>query len=369
MGFLDRALDKGERGPDLQLWGHDRGLDYVPEADRIEGIALNMGGLLQSNICIGKLDGAEMGVVFHQSDRIGSHHGDRWLEFTRFAVRVPEALAPLQAFVVSNGPSMETVADGFRPTPDLGKLEPASIGLGTRSRSGGVAGLVGLAPRWQVTVRMGTDTGIYAQLMGGALGEALESYDGGLVLDYRYGTLTFTHADGFLGPGPQLDAGVELVCLAARELRAAALEHARPQPFAAALPEPQGAGGSMEDQLGHFTKGGTFEDPLAFHAAFPSCPAPGVAWAVWRKEVDGRPVRCAINTEGEPARGPCVTMLEVSAGEDRPGPITTTPGALAVAVKDGVMAAWMYREQGNVAQIEVVEQQALQVAAQQGWLT
>jgi hypothetical protein len=58
------------------------------------------------------------------------------------------------------------------------------------------------------------------------------------------------------------------------------------------------------------------------------------------------------------------------AAQNRPTPIRTEPGALSVAVKDGVMAAWMYRDRTNFTPelMTLIEQQATQVAQEQGWL-
>jgi hypothetical protein len=391
VGFTDRALGRGERGPDLHIWAHDRGLEFLHEADHLEGITLGLGGILESNVCIGKLDGKEMGVVFHESDQVQGPQGQqRWVERTRVAVGVPEAVAPLQALVISNGPDMGTVADGFRPTPEWGRLDPQSIGLGTRTRSGGVAGLLGFAPRWQVAVALGADTEMLTKLMQGALGEALETYDGKCGLDYRFGTLTFTHDDAMLGPSSELENAIQLTCLAARELRAAALENAQRQPWDAVLPEPawvdapppeppqekgwgpfkvaqaQSLGIPMKERFDPFARGAPYEDPAAFHAAFPANPAPGVAWVVWRKEREGRTVRLSVNHGGA-----CVALIEVNASaEDRPTPITAEPGTLGVAVRSGILAAWMYRDDSNFTPdlIDLVENQAFEVASQQGWL-
>jgi hypothetical protein len=415
MGFVDRALGKGELGPDLQLWGHDRGLEFVHEADRIEGIALELGGERHSNFCIGKLDGEQMGVVFHESysetTSSGGDQGQRWFEFTRVAVRVPEALVPLQAFVVTNGPREDLMASWLAPTGLLGggnegfgKLAPEALGLGTRERSletrartGGIGGLLGFTPMWRVTVRMQADTGMLTRLMQGPVGDALEAYPGGCGLDYGYGTLKFTHEGELLGPGPELDAAVDLACLAGRELQALVLEQAQPQPFETALPEPEWVNeppsepaqapktkkwgpfkvvqataqtATMKERFDPFARGAAYEDPAAYHAAFPSNPAPGAAEVVWRKERDGRTLRMALHGEGKTHTGPCVVLLPVNA-EDRPGPITTEPGTMGVAVKDGVMAAWMYRDHTNFSPelMDLVENQAFEVASHQGWLS
>ena len=408
MGFLDRMSGKGEVGPSLQIWAHDRGLDFAGEADRIEGIALPLWGDRHSNFCIGKLDGEEFGVVFHNSDVVTKQSADGtgsdWRKYTHVAVRVPEALAPLQCFLISNGPRPDELAPLFPSGPDVGSLEAESVGLGTRRKSGGVAGFLGFAPNWQVAVRMGSDTALLAGLMQGALGEALERYDGRFCLEYSFGTLTLIIDEGFLEAGPKLDAAVQLVCLAARELRTAALERLQTQPFDTSLSEPDwvnaapgdqagdaprmpktkqwgpitmqipGAGEaapSMRERFDPFARGAAYEDALAYHAAFPANSAPGAAFVVWRKERDGRTVRLALHQDGSHGGGPCVALLSVNgSAEDRPSPITTEAGALGIGVKDGLMAAWMYRDASNFTPelIDLIEQQATQVAQQQGWL-
>lgn len=414
MGFVDRALDRGERGPDLQLWAHDRGLEYAPEADGVEGIALEMAGELHSNLCIGKLDGEQMGVIFHESysetSGSGSEQGRRWFEFTRVAVRAPEALVPLQAFVVTNGPRGDLMASWLEPAgvfggrnEGFGTLDPKAIGLGTRersletrARSGGIGGLLGFTPTWRVEVRMEADSGMLTRLMQGPVGDALEAYPRGCGLDYGYGTLKFTHEGDLLEPGPELDAAVDLACLAGRELRAIALETAQPQAFETALPAPEwvneppsgpaqapkvkkwgpfkivqatGQTVTMKERFDPFARGAAYEEPAAYHAAFPSNPAPGAAEVVWRKEREDRTVRMAIHGEGKPGIGPCVALLPVKAG-DRPAPITTQPGTMGVAVRDGLMAAWMYRDHANLSPelMDLVENQAFEVATQQGWI-
>jgi hypothetical protein len=408
MGFLDRMSGKGEVGPNLQIWAHDRGLEWVPEADRIEGIALPLWGDRHSNFCIGKLDGKEFGVVFHNSSVVSRSTADGtsqdWRRYTQLAVRVPEALAPLQCFLISNGPRPDDVAPMFPLGADVGSLQAESVGLGSRRKSGGIAGFLGYAPRWQVLVRMGSDTSLFTELVQGPLGEALELHDARFCLEYCFGTLTLTVDAEFLDGGPMLDAAVELLCLAARELRAAALERLQAQPFDTALTEPDwvnaapaeqsegtprmpktkkwgpltvqipGAGEaapSMRERFDPFARGAPYEDALAYHVAFPANPAPGAALVVWRKERDGRTVRLALHQDGIGGGGPCVALVSVNgSAEDRPSPITTEAGVLGIGVRDGLMAAWMYRNESNFTPelLDLIEGQATQVAKQQGWV-
>lgn len=390
MGLLDRF---SKTGPDLRAWAELKGLTYWGENVTLEGVALNTSGDIQSNICVGKLDGEEMGVVLH--DFVDSHGSGSMSspqrQYTRLAVNVPEALAPLQVLILTNGPRPGAIADDWQATPEFQTFDAAGLGLGTRSTAAGVAGLLGFAPRWQVITRTNIDTSMIAGLMQGALGEALEAYPGAFGLDYRYGTLNLVHDDAFLAPGPELDAAVDLVCLAARELRAAGLAMLEPQPFDADLPEPdwvtappseppkekkwgpfkvvQAEGVSMKERLDPYARGASYEDALRYHAAFPSNPAPGVAWAVWRREDDGPRRRLAIHTEGSLTTGPCVVLMAVNdSAADHPGQITGELGTMSVAVKGGLMAAWMYRRQSDFSLLDAVETNAIQVAQQQGWL-
>ena len=77
MTYIERALGRGERGPDLQLWAHDRGMSSTLDTEHLEGVALNTSGDIQSNICVGKLDGEGDGVVCSTtaSESVGATEG------------------------------------------------------------------------------------------------------------------------------------------------------------------------------------------------------------------------------------------------------------------------------------------------------
>ncbi len=377
------ATARGEVRFELREWAAAHDLTFVDEAP-IMGVAFMPRRLSLSNVCFGVLPGGEHGAAGHEFRANSNNAPTRWR--TRVAVRVPEAVAPLRRFAITNTPEMQRNELG--PTDQ--RLDP---------------GLVGLA-QMTMTCANPVDVNVLTALLSGVTRTLLDSYPGPFELSYEFGTLTLTRNRDYLD-GADLDSHCQTLCAIAQAMRAECLTAAHPLPFETELAAPawldeappegpevrRVAGVTMVTPSGpiatQFTAGfdmplpepwrstvvalaggAPLEDPLAYHAAFPQNPVPGHAFAVMRQAQDGSTARIAMHTEGQLGTGACAVLMPVngSAG-DHSAPITTEPEVLSVAVKDGLMAAWMHRGEGFGAEhVALVAREATNVATQQGWL-
>lgn len=408
MGFLGKAREametaRGQVDFDLQEWAAAHGLAFVNDVP-IMGIAFARRHDRLSNTCFGELPGGERGAVAHEF-AASSNSSGRTLQQTRVAVRVPEAVAPLRRFAITNSSELREIRLG----PTHQQIDPVGLGLGQNPGAlGAAAGMLGHGSgvRWTMIGANPIDADVLAGLLSGAMGTILEAYPGPFELRYEFGTLTLIRDRAYLG-GAELDSHCEAVCAVAQAIRQACLAAAHPQPFETELappawldePPPQGpttrkvAGITMvtgtdrvasESTAGFdlplpepwrgsvvaLAGGAALEDPLAYHAAFPSNPVPGHAFAVIRQAEGGTTGRIALHTEGALRTGACAVLIRVNASaQNHRAPITAEAGALSVGVNDGIMAAWMYRDDGVSAdQTALIASEATNLATKQGWL-
>ena len=366
MGFLSRAKEgfesaAGRVGPDLSQWAAARGLTFADEAPLL-GIAFEQRWTRRSNGCFGKFPDGHYGALAHEFS-LGSSDpddGDSNKRFTRTATRVPEAVGSLKRFHLSNKWRLRNLtATAYDEQLDVGAL-------------GGPDG-------WTMTAATSADHAALARLLQGGFGEALRRYEAPAELTFTFGTLELTRDRAFLD-GADLELQVQALCAMAGELRALAgptqpWETALPQPFWLDEAAPEGptvrkvgrmtmvtrtdrlarqeteafdCPPSAELRARFFELQGesALEDPLAYHAAFPHLPVPGHAVCVYRMAGPGTTARIALYNEGRMERGATAVLMPIKADTpDHPAPITMElGGALSVAVKDGIMAAWMHRD-------------------------
>lgn len=403
-GF-DSSTLKGP--PDLQGYAAEHELTYVGEGN-VNGMHLGITDSRHWNVTFGKLPGGELGALAHEHVG-GEGSGQPDCAQTRVAVRAPEAVAPLRRFQLTNRAFRGHMQRRLGPTDQ--QVDLASLGLGDGPSAVGTAvGLLGHGDGegWSMVAANPIDVDVLTSVLRGELGEALEGFPEAFKLEYDHGSLALCRDGGYLA-GAELDALTELTCLLAREMRETCLAAAKPLPFDTELPgpawldDPAPAGPKVKKVLGMsvmtglgtvasketagfdmplpepwrstviaLAEGGSqIEDPLAYHAAFPSNPVPGHAFAVLRNQLEGGGTsRIALHTEGDLGTGPCAVLFRVNASaQDHPTPLGTAPGSLNVAVKDGLLAAWMHRDASfDVQQINTIATEAVNVANQQGWL-
>ncbi|WP_320673109.1 hypothetical protein [Patulibacter defluvii] len=204
------------------------------------------------------------------------------------------------------------------------------------------------------------------QLAAGPLGRLLRGHGDRALIDLRlrFGTV-IVRRDGYARDERELDALLDLAVDAAAALAAAAASLHAPQPFAEPLPavdwpsrEPSVARpwppSPFLEQLHALAaeRDLTLEDPRAYHAAFPTNPVPGTAFAVLRGPLPGAPgatARLALHAEAPIAEvNSGRTALLLPAGDAA----ATDPGGVALAhdgdplrcaVHDGLLAVWILR--------------------------
>lgn len=381
MGFLNRL--RGGIIADLRPWAAARHLTFAGETPLL-GIAFEPVQDQQANVCFGKLPDGRLGAVAHEfSPSSGDREsgGTRTMTQTRAATRVPEAVGALRRFVLTNSRELQS-----RPGPGQRELDAYALG--------GPHG-------WAMTGAPGIDEALLRTLLTNGLGDGLRAYEAPAELRYAYGTLTLTRDRAYLEDA-DLDQHVHALCAMADALSRAALAAAQPLPFETELPAPGwldeavpagpdvrragpfamvvGTTGLPAQETAAFDEppyaalragilklrgDAALEDPLAYHEAFPTVPVPGHAVAVYRRGA----ARVVLHTEGHVSRGATAVLLPVDA-PDHPAPISTEAGVLSVAVRDGLMAAWMHREGPETGdRIALIAREARTVADQQGWMT
>lgn len=418
MSLFERALGSLATGhglsghgkpPDLQPWAAERGLVF--EGVRaVPGVYLGLGMDADSitNVISGELPGGELGAIAHEKVVAGSHAGSaggarvtNYAAHTKIAVRVPEAVGALQRFEISNA----TLTKHLRPDADVAdqRVKMAELGFG-----GGMG--------WAMTASRAADMGMVQQLLSGDFGARLAELPGRFVLELGHGSLILDCADGYHG-ATQLELRCQHLCYVAQVLRQACFAAAPSKPFETELPAPgwvadppagptaaQGAAAFATGLLKHMTIGDNsdqgasaigldqplagpwrdlaigleqqwspakLEDALAFHRAFPAIPIPGNAFCVLRNpDPEAGMGRIAFYNEGVITHGPVAVIFPVKASApDRPAPIGGERDALRIAIKDGLLAAWMYRsESWDASQYYPMVNAAWDHAKSEGWV-
>ena len=408
MGFRDKAkaamaAARGDVTFDLAEWASAHDLTFADEAP-IRGIAFLPDGAELSNLCFGELPGGERGAVGHEFKPNRGNSSTK--RHTRAAVRVPEGVASLRRFSLTN--AFELDPGLVEETGDQ-RLDPADFGFDSqRSGFDAARALVNRAG-WKLTGAEGLDGGLLARLLSGEVGALMAAYPDPVQLKYVFGTLTLRRDGGYLN-GAELDSHCETLCAIAKAMRAECLAAANAQPFETELPPPawlaapppeapttrqfggmtmvtggaSAAAAATQETAGfdlhlpepwrsgaiQLAGGAPLEDALAYHAAFPENPVPGHAFVVVRQTLEGNTARIALHTAGQLGTGACAVLMRVNGtAPDYRAPITAELGALSVGVKDGVMAAWMHRDETFMPEtVTMIANEAVKLAHQQGWL-
>jgi len=417
MSFLERAMGSagasfgisGREAPgDLQPWAAEQGLTY-------EGVRAVPGVYLGielgdpeavANVISGELPGGELGAIAHEKE-ISGHSGDsshrttNYAAHTKVAVRVPEAVGPLQRFEITNAGMTRHI----RPDADVADAKVKMKELGLDPGMG-----------WSMTLSRAADRGLMQQLLTGDFGARVTALPGRFVLELNHGSLILDCADGYHA-SVALEERCKHLCGLAQVLRTACVAAASPQPFETELPAPgwvanqpaeasggQKAAAFATGLLKHMTTGdnsdqgtnaigldqpligpwrdfaisfepqvapGKLEDALAFHRAFPNLPVPGNAFVVYRvPDPDAGATRIAFYNEGVITHGPIAVLFPVKPSTaDRPTPIGGERDSLRIAVRDGIAAAWMYRTpEADTSQIKPMADAAWDLAMKEGWV-
>lgn len=215
------------------------------------------------------------------------------------------------------------------------------------------------APDYRLVGEAVTDE-LRQQLFGGLAAQVLASLDHAYVeLQLGYGALSLQR-NGYAETEAELDALAEAACaLAAAFVEAAQPYLSAPREAVPWFPKPPlGWGDAVERAAGE--RGMATEDPLAYHQAFPTNPAPGTAIGVLQGTIPGtdRAGRLAFHVQGSSTAGTCrgVAVWAAPAGAPafEPGGTFVDDLDAYVEVVDGAAVLWnRARTTGGLGSVEL----------------
>ncbi len=385
------VADAHRRHPegDLEEYAAARGLEVLGSSSAAGYFAAMPGeDDLQFNVLRGALSGGEHGIVFHELlawEVVGSQPaGGGWFHGVRYQsgkmFRKPDKISFLQSIpvlgdLVQRPPDPDSPEDAFGiPVTTSATLVPEATAAGDWSIDNQPRPLVapgrtklkehGL-PGWDL---MGADElpeGFVERLLAGpALRSILarEVERPFFQARTRRGTLV-VRCNGWLRDAALLDELTGELSAVAAEVRAAGVEAADPRPFADPLPAadwpPEGVSMSARFPpdpwlvpLHAFARehGLVIEDRRCYHAAFPTLPVPGRVIAVMRGALPGTDLVGRLAWHAERAEAThnvgrnAVLLPAAPQAEETPAWGVKADGALRLAVRDGVFAAWARRD-------------------------
>jgi hypothetical protein len=389
--------DAKRRHPDVDLSGYAaaRGLDMLGSRNAAGFFAaLPLDEQLQFNVMRGPLPGSEQGILFHHVLPVPVSPDGSGAGLVGCVYKPPGGklrmldllggLVPLADLVV------DVVADLRRPAEVTDPLAscvgvPCTVGAVLVPEVALEQFTIDNLPKprwvshhrekigdWTLLSREPPDPRLLERFLSDTTREALRHLNARAYakLEVRYGTLV-VRVNGYLRDQAELDGLAQIVCVLARELRAAGELVADRRPFDRPLPPPdEHAPAPWGDPLDAYAwkHGLALEDPVAYHHAFPALAVPGRAFAVLRGELaDGVIGRVAWHTEKSIATnndGRNAVLLPAPPGAE-PTPragIRLAGEALNYWIGDGILAVWELRSKelrGDLGDMDALIRRAL----------
>lgn len=375
---------RGHPAFDLRDYAARRGLEFLdhgtPAGYRA---AVPCQDELQSNVLRGTLPGGEYGVMAHEgleigystdsADWDGTFYGERvklkgnWNllfgDAPSGVVRVPCTVAGVR-LPETAGTHPYVRIDTRRSAPPFSFTNRSELGkLG--------------ADGWSVWCEPKPDSDTVERLVADPVAGLLREHseDGLFQIVVWWGTLV-VRRNGFLGP-EDLDQVAQAARLVAERLRKVCVSLAEPQCFDAQLPAPPSSGArdlpvgfqpgeewrkrALEIAERH---GLAFENPVAYHRAFPSVPVPGTAYIVLRGEIPHvGSARLVVHRERDDARPAIVMAAPRRAESTPPGGVTFREHAARLEVADGLLAVWGTKSWSGYALLDHIEEFCASAAA------
>ena len=229
------------------------------------------------------------------------------------------------------------------------------------------------APGWYLRARPEASGDFVARFVEAGVADVLRGHDGGYAdITFDHGVLRFRR-NSFVEDPVGLDRHVAETATVALALKQAGLAAATPQPFGAELPPPVWEDSELPIPWAQSfidmakRMGLEHEDPLEFHRAFPSVPAPGKAVAVMR----GQGYRLVYYAEHDVARKQLVrggVVLPAPGQPDTPlGGERSAERKLVYEVREQMASIWSLEVWGwRFADEDTVLTRALDLAGSRG---